>query len=64
MAYSTTIPKHDCRQPGCHARATHELFNARNASCGYYCTRHIKHAVADLDRLWETAFVERTVDVT
>lgn len=63
MAYSKAIPKHDCRQPGCHARATHELFNTRNTSCGYYCTRHIKHAVADLDRLEDTLPRGRTYDV-
>lgn len=48
-AYATRIPEHSCRQ--CGRRATYEVFNARNATCGFYCARHQKPAVDDLNRL-------------
>lgn len=48
-AHSKAIPNHRCRQ--CGGKAHREVFNTRNASQGFYCTRHATDAVRDLDRL-------------
>ena len=47
MAYKILIPKHKCDR--CIAFAKYEVFNQRNASCGYFCARHAKEEVKELD---------------
>ncbi len=47
MAYLKGIPLYECRV--CRARASVELFNHRNASNGYYCARHGKQALAQME---------------
>lgn len=39
-AYLVPIGKPICRRAGCRRRATHRLFNARNAALGAYCEKH------------------------
>lgn len=58
-AYTVPLANHSCRQ--CASRATVEVFNTRNASNGYYCTRHGNEAVRDLDRLTEAGLGTRPV---
>lgn len=48
MAYAVKIPTRKCAR--CPAKATHEVFNAINASCGWYCKKHADAYVADLTR--------------
>jgi LRP1 type putative zinc finger protein len=54
MAYSKNI-EHKCQS--CGNRATREIFNARNSSCGYYCPAHAKVKIAELN-----AAEKRTAD--
>jgi hypothetical protein len=47
-AYSIPIPKPTCL--ACHRKATEEVFNRFNAHVGYYCSKHAKLRVAEIDR--------------
>lgn len=46
-AYSKDIPKPLCRT--CGWKASKEVFNRFNASCGFYCARHAQHQIDTLD---------------
>ncbi len=41
MAYLRSISQ-SCQHPLCEKRATFELINRWNASCGVFCSRHAK----------------------
>lgn len=47
-SYSKDIPKPLCR--ACRARASKEVFNRFNASCGYYCARHAQQEIDSLNQ--------------
>lgn len=47
-SYSKDIQKPLCRV--CRARATKEVFNTFNASCGFFCARHAKQEIETLNQ--------------
>lgn len=47
MAYKVSLQK-QCRF--CNRQATHEVFNNRNASHGFFCSKHADNMVRDLRR--------------
>lgn len=48
MAYKVKIFKQICVY--CRALATYEVFNKVNASCGFYCNKHVDQAVKDINK--------------
>ena len=48
MAYTVKIPDRKCSE--CMSKATHEVFNHVNASCGDFCKKHALAYVVDLKK--------------
>ena len=49
MAYAKSIA-HECGGGACDKKATHEVFNIRNSSYGYFCASHAKQRLKELLR--------------
>jgi hypothetical protein len=49
-AYTRDIHVPFCQRLGCERKATVEVFNWRNASFGYWCSKHGQEKVASLNR--------------
>ena len=48
-AYTVSIVVRRCGR--CNAKATKEVFNDVNASCGYFCAKHAKAMVLEINHI-------------
>jgi hypothetical protein len=48
-AYKVPITQHGCAKEYCGKKATHEVYNTRNALMGRYCGKHANERVRELN---------------
>lgn len=49
MAYSQPIPKQMCDQVGCNNQAVYAVLTRDGRGRGFYCRRHTKRLLAEMD---------------
>ena len=59
MAYSQPIPKRMCDQVGCSIQAVYEVLTRDGRGCGFYCRRHTKRLLAEMDASEAETFQNR-----